>query len=72
VPPSADLTPVERMRATFDLVDLTERMFRHRLRREHPDWSPAELDAHVTAWYHTRPGAEHGDAQGLPGRWPRR
>jgi hypothetical protein len=32
----------------------------------------AEIEAHIVAWLHERPGAEHGDAVGRPGTWPRR
>jgi hypothetical protein len=62
----------DRLRTTFELIDLTERMFRQRLRRENPELSDAEIEERVTAWYHTRPGAEHGDSEGTPGTWPRR
>jgi hypothetical protein len=41
-------------------------MVRARFRREHPEWGDAELDERVLAWLHERPGAEHGDAEGIP------
>jgi hypothetical protein len=40
-------------------------MVRARLRREHPEWTDQELDERVLAWLHERPGAEHGDAEGI-------
>jgi hypothetical protein len=61
----------ERMRLTFDLYATGEALMRQRIRREHPDLSPAEVEAHLVAWLQTRPGAEHGDALGRPGTWPR-
>jgi AraC-like DNA-binding protein len=48
-----------------DALDLVETMARARLRREHPGWGEDELDAQVLAWLHERPGAEHGDADGV-------
>ena len=50
----------------LELADLAERMVRARLRREHPEWSDGELEERVLAWLHERPGAEHGDADGIP------
>jgi Rv0078B-related antitoxin len=41
-------------------------MQRQRLRREHPEWSDAELAGAMRAWMRDRPGAEHGDAIGTP------
>lgn len=59
-------TPAERMRIAFDLFEMGERMYRQRMRREHPDADDAAIDELVTAWLHERPGAEHGDAPGRP------
>lgn len=53
-----------RLRVALDLHDLGERMMRHRLRRERPQISDAELEDAVRAWLRERPGAEHGDAAG--------
>ncbi len=55
----------EQLEDALELADLAERMVRARLRREHPAWSEEELDAQVLAWLHDRPGAEHGDAEGV-------
>ena len=65
-------TPVEKLRITFALIDVAERMFRQRLRRESPDITEQALEERIGAWYAQRPGAEFGDAQGIPGKWPRR
>lgn len=55
----------DHLEDALELADLAERMVRARLRREHPGWSEDELDARVLAWLHERPGAEHGDAEGV-------
>jgi hypothetical protein len=55
----------EHLEDALELADLAERMVRARLRREHPGCSEEELDARVLAWLHERPGAEHGDAEGV-------
>jgi hypothetical protein len=60
------------MAIAFDLCDLAEQMLTAKLRRDHPDATPTEIERRVVAWYHARPGAEHGDAEGTPGTWPRR
>lgn len=52
--------PGTRLRIALELHDLGVQMQRQRLRREHPEWSDADLaDA-----MRDRPGAEHGDAAG--------
>jgi hypothetical protein len=62
---------VERMRLTFDLYATGEDLMRQRICRENAGLSPAEIEARLAAWLQTRPGAEHGDAVGRPGTWPR-
>jgi Rv0078B-related antitoxin len=61
----------ERVRQALELSALTEAMMRQRLRREHPDEGEAELETRMLRWRQTRPGAEHGDAAGVVGTWPR-
>ena len=56
----------------FELIDVAERMFRQRLRRESPGISDESIEQEVTAWYRRRPGAEFGDGEGVPAAWPRR
>ncbi len=60
----------EHLEDALELADLAERMVRARLRREHPGWSDDELDARVLEWLHERPGAEHGDAEGVATKPP--
>lgn len=55
----------EHLEDALELADLAERMVRARLRREHPEWGDDELDERVLGWLHERPGAEHGDAEGV-------
>lgn len=62
---------VERLRTAFDLYEAGVRMKRQQLRREHPEASEEEIRRLVNAWLQERPGAEHGDAWGEPGTWPR-
>ena len=57
-------TAAERLEQALELADLAEEMLLLRLRREHPDASPDEIEQMVQAWYLLRPGAEHGDAVG--------
>jgi len=63
-----DGDPAARLRVALDLHTLGEQMLRQRLRREQPQIAAAELDAAVAAWLRERPGAELGDAVGLPSR----
>lgn len=56
----------------MELYDLAEAMVRQRLRRESPDASDAEIEAGVSAWRLSSPGAEHGDCPGRVVPWPRR
>jgi hypothetical protein len=45
---------------------------RQNLRRAHPAVDAAAIEELLLAWLRTRPGAEHGDAVGRPGTWPRK
>ena len=65
-------TPTEKLRITFALIEVAERMLRQRLRREAPGISEEALEERVAAWYARRPGAEVGDGVGIPATWPRR
>lgn len=58
--------------AAFDLWEAGVTMMRQNLRRRHPHDTEAGIDARLRAWMLERAGAEHGDAVGRPGRWPRR
>jgi len=51
----------------FELADLAERAFVHKLKKKNPQITPAEIAAAVRAWYQDRPGAPLGDSNGVPG-----
>lgn len=57
---------VERFRAALDLADLAEEIMRANLRRRHPAATAEEIEDLLTHWYAQRPGAEHGDGEGIP------
>ncbi len=59
-------TPLARLRIAFDLYDLGEQMMRARLKREHPTWTSAQVQAAIERWLRERPGAEFGDCPGRP------
>ena len=65
-------TPGQNLELAFELYQAGEDMMRARLRREHPDESEVAIEERLRAWLSERPGAEHGDAVGRPGTWPRR
>lgn len=60
-----DESPTERLRVAFELIDIADRMFRQRLRRESPDMSEEDIEQRVAALYMRRPGAEFGDGEGI-------
>jgi hypothetical protein len=65
------LAVAERIRLALDLYATGEALIRQRICREHPDLSPAAVEARLVVWLQIRPGAEQGDAVGRPGTWPR-
>jgi Rv0078B-related antitoxin len=65
------LGAAERYRLTLELFAAGEEIMRQNLRRRFPDATPEEIEDRVVAWLRERPGAEHGDAVGRPGSWPR-
>jgi hypothetical protein len=70
---SADLeAAARRLRLALDMFRTGEAMMRQRLRREHPDLSPAEIERRIAEWLEDRPGAPFGDGPGRPVPWPRR
>ncbi len=71
MPGEAALDARERYQILLDLFQAGEEILRQNLRRRFPVASADEIEAHVMAWLHRRPGAEHGDAVGRPGTWPR-
>lgn len=64
-------SPAERMAATADLFEFACDIRRGKLRREHPDQSPEQIEQLIDAWLQERPGAELGDGEGRPVPWPR-
>jgi hypothetical protein len=60
----------ERFRLALALFDFAQAMYRHRLRRDHPDATDAEIDRRIASWLQKRPGAELGDCPGPARRWP--
>lgn len=60
------LSPLDAMRLTLELFDLGLALHRQTLRRRYPDETEAQIERRLNAWLSTRPGAEHGDAQGRP------
>lgn len=67
-----DADPAAKLRAAFDLFVAGRRLMRQNLRRRNPAASDEEIDRLLGAWMRDRPGAEHGDAVGERGGWPRR
>lgn len=61
----------QRLRTAFELFEAGVALMTARLRRMHPEASAAELEALLREWLLSRPGAEHGDADGIPDSWPR-
>jgi predicted kinase len=44
-----------RLRATFDLYDLAEKVMRQNLRRRHPDASDADIERRLISWLRKDP-----------------
>jgi len=63
---------VERLRTALDLFAAGEALMRENLRRQHPSATDEEIEERLCAWLTHRPGAELGDATGVPTTWPRR
>jgi hypothetical protein len=59
------------LRAALALFDAGVAMMRQNLRRADPQADDATISARLQAWLTTRPGAEHGDAEGRPIDFPR-
>ena len=60
------MSPVDKLRAAFELHEVGVALMRQNLRRRHPGDSDKAIDELLTDWLRTRPGAEHGDAAGRP------
>jgi hypothetical protein len=46
---------------------IVERGFIHKLKQRRPDITEEEISEEVMRWYMERPGAEHGDSDGVIG-----
>jgi hypothetical protein len=60
------LRPEQKLRLALDLFGSGVELMRQRLRREHPELALPEIERLLAEWVSTRPGAEHGDAEGRP------
>ncbi|HUL78560.1 MAG TPA: hypothetical protein VL691_14950 [Vicinamibacteria bacterium] len=61
-----------RLRLALDFFATGEGLTRQRLRRLHPGWTAREVEEGVAAWLRDRPGAQDGDAEGVPVAWKSR
>lgn len=66
--PIRDPEVLARMEIAFDLYRTAEEMMRQNLRRRHPEAGEHEIEDGIREWLHRRPGAEHGDGVGRPGK----
>ena len=64
------LEVMDKMRLALDLYEIGEAMMRQNLRRQFPEASEERIEELLVEWLRRRPGAEHGDAVGRPGRLP--
>lgn len=62
-------SPGKRLLQALELSELTEAIFRERLKREQPKATASEIEHEVRVWRQRRPGAEFGDAIGRPRMW---
>ncbi len=69
--PLVDDEPFYPMAIAFELFEAGCQMRAQRHRREHPEATDSEVEAVVNAWISERPGAEFGDAEGIPVTLPR-
>ncbi len=61
----------EKMAIVDDLLDTALELKRVQFARLHPQATADELEAMLDAWLLERPGAEHGDGEGWPVKFPR-
>jgi hypothetical protein len=59
-----DADAARRLEDALELADLAERLVEASLRREHPGWSDAEVDAAVVAWLQEQREEIPGDVAG--------
>ncbi len=53
--PIRDQALLDRMERMFDLCDAAEDLMRQNIRRRHPEFSDAEVEQRIAAWYLDRP-----------------
>jgi hypothetical protein len=56
-----------KLNVFIDLMRIVERGFIHKLKQRRPDITEEEISEEVMRWYMERPGAEHGDSDGVIG-----
>jgi hypothetical protein len=61
-----ELSPAEKLSLAFELFESGIDIMRQNLRRRYPEDTPDGIEARLETWLRTRPGAEHGDAEGCP------
>ena len=62
------ISALDRMRIALDLAEAATKIQRQNLRRRFPKATEEEVEECLIAWLRHRPGAEHGDADGRPGK----
>lgn len=67
--PNPAATPAERFRLALELFEVGEAMMRQKIARQSPELSSEQVEDRLLLWLSVRPGAEGGDAQGLPTTW---
>ncbi len=55
---------IEKLRAAFELHEVSADLMRQNLRRRNPEAAEAEIEELLANRLRTRPGAEHGDSAG--------
>lgn len=60
-----------RLEMALEMFEDGVLIMRENIRRRYPDASSAEVEDRLATWLAERPGAELGDGDGVPGRWPR-
>jgi hypothetical protein len=56
-----------RLNVFIDLMRIVERGFIHKLKQRRPEATEQDISEEVARWYMERPGAEHGDSDGVVG-----
>ncbi|MFB6264176.1 MAG: hypothetical protein ABEL76_11210 [Bradymonadaceae bacterium] len=62
----SDEACAERLRTALELFEAGVELRRQQLRRTYPEAGEEEIQVRLREWIQTRPGAEHGDAEGTP------